>query len=76
MTPSGSRQRYSLYFIPAVGIAAAVFGLFYGYIGVQTLIRGDGKLATFFFVFGFGGIVLGLALFSVWRQLVRKAREG
>ena len=67
-------RRLALYFLPAVAIAAVVFGLFYGWIGIQTLRRGGGGAGLFLLVFGFGGIALGAALWTAWRSVMRGVR--
>jgi hypothetical protein len=67
-------RRFTLYFLPAVAVAGSVFGLFYGWVGVQSLVRGETGVGIFLLVFGFGGIALGVALWSVWRRLVQQAR--
>ena len=58
----------------AVAIAGGVFGLFYGWVGIQSLMRGETGVGIFLLVFGFGGIALGTAMWSVWRKLVQQAR--
>ena len=74
MSVEGLTRRLTLYFLPAIGGSAIVFGLFYGWVGIQALRRGETGAALFLLVFGFGGIALGAALFSTWRRIVGTRR--
>jgi hypothetical protein len=66
-------RRIGLYFLPAIAAAAIIFGLFYIWIGIQTIMRGESATAAFLFAFGIGGLALGSALWSVWRKFFKAA---
>ena len=69
------RPRFVFYVVPATAVIAAVFGVVYGWIGVQALLAGGGWFGVLLVVFGFGGVALGLALWRTWRTiLVRTPR--
>ena len=57
-------RSFTLYFLPAIAVSAVVFGLFYGWVGIQSLGRGEVGVGIFLLVFGFGGIALGVAMLS------------
>jgi uncharacterized membrane protein len=69
-------RRFTIYFLPAVAVAAAVFGAFYGWVGFLSLRRGEIGVGIFLVVFGIGGISLAAALWNTWRGIVRRARDG
>jgi hypothetical protein len=66
------RRRTSYYLLPGVAVAAAALGLVWGWIGITAAIAGGGPVAYLFIVFGFGGFVLGLALWRAWRGFVSR----
>ncbi len=68
------RRRSSFYLLPGLAIAAAALGLVWGWIGVTAAIGGGGPVAYLFILFGFGGIVLCLALWRAWRAFVKQAK--
>jgi hypothetical protein len=68
-------RRLALYFLPAAAAAAAIFGLFYGWIGFQAIRGGAGWVGYLLLVFGFGGITLGTALWTAWRKVVEQIRS-
>lgn len=68
-------RRFALYFLPATGAAAAVIGLFYGWIGIQAILAGAGWFGVLLLAFGVGGIALGMALWNAWRKFVGKVRS-
>ena len=63
-------RRFALYFLPAVGVAAAIIGAFYGWIGIQAIRGGAGWFGVLVVAFGVGGIALGIALMNAWRKFV------
>jgi hypothetical protein len=67
-------RRFALYFLPATGVAAAIIGAFYGWIGIQAIRGGAGWFGVLVVVFGVGGIALGIALMNAWRMFVERAR--
>ena len=67
-------RRFALYFLPATGVAAAIIGAFYGWIGIQAIRGGAGWFGVLVVVFGVGGIALGIALMNAWRNFVERAR--
>jgi hypothetical protein len=67
-------RRFALYFLPASGVAAAIIGAFYGWIGIQAVRGGAGWFGILLVVFGFGGITLGIALMNAWRKFVERAK--
>ena len=65
------RRKTSYYLLPGLSVAAAALGLVWGWIGITAAIGGGGPIAWLFIVFGFGGLVLGLALWRAWRGFMR-----
>ena len=61
----------SRYLLPGVAIVAGLVGLVWGWIGLNAAIHGGGMFAVLLIVFGFGGIVLSLALWRTWRTISR-----
>ena len=68
-------RRFALYFLPATGVAAAIIGAFYGWIGIQAVLGGAGWLGVLLVVFGVGGIALGVALMNAWRKFVERMKS-
>ncbi len=68
-------RRMSAVFLPILSIIAAVFGLYYMYLGVQTAREGEKGAAAILVVFGFAGVALGMALWRVIRMLEQRARQ-
>ena len=68
-------RRFTVYFLPAIAVAAVVFGLFYAWTAFQTCRRGEIGVGVFLLVFGLGGVALGIAMWTTWRNIVRQARE-
>jgi hypothetical protein len=68
-------RRFTVYFLPAIAVAAVVFGLFYAWTAFQTFRRGEIGVGVFLLVFGLGGVALGIAMWTTWRNIVRQARE-
>jgi hypothetical protein len=62
-----TRRGYSYYIMPALAAAAALFGVIWGWIGLTAAVHGGGMVALLLVIFGFGGIVLALALWRSWR---------
>lgn len=54
--------------LPFGAVLTAILGLYYVGWGVVALRRGNVPFALFYGVYGFGGLVLGVALWRVWRQ--------
>ena len=54
--------------LPFTALLTAVFGAYYVSWGVIAFRRGSHTFALFYGVYGLGGLVLGLALWRVWRQ--------
>jgi hypothetical protein len=67
-------RRLALYFLPATGVAAAMIGAFYGWIGIQAVRGGAGWFGVLLVVFGIGGIALGIALMNAWRKFVERMK--
>ena len=67
------RRRTSFYLLPGLAVAATALGIIWGWIGVSAVIDGGGGVAWLFIVFGFGGIVLGIALWRAWRSFGQRA---
>ena len=67
-------RRLALYFLPATGVAAAMIGAFYGWIGIQAVRGGAGWFGVLLVVFGIGGIALGIALMNAWRTFVERMK--
>lgn len=63
-----------LYFLPATGVIAAIFGAFYVWIAIAALRNGAGWVGVLLLVFGFAGIALGAALWNAWRMMLARAR--
>jgi hypothetical protein len=63
------RRGFSYRLVPALAAAAALFGLIWGWIGINAAIHGGGPVAYLLIVFGFGGIVLALALWRSWKTI-------
>lgn len=66
-------RRMSAIFLPILAVIAAVFGLYYVYLGVQTARTGEKGAAAILIVFGFAGFALGMALWRVIRLLQERA---
>lgn len=64
----------SLNLVPALAIASALFGLVWGWIGINAAIHGGGPVAYLLILFGFGGIVLALALWRTWRSIAQQRK--
>lgn len=58
-------------FLPVAALVTGAFGLYYAWWGVIALRRGSPTFALLYGGFGFGGVVLGLALWRTGRQLRR-----
>lgn len=61
-------RHWSFYFLPVIGLFATLFGLFYLYLGVRTLLAGIIGMGIFLCVFGIAGIAMAVALWSAWRK--------
>ena len=57
--------------IPIAALVTGAFGLYYVSWGVIALRRGSPAFALLYGGFGFGGVVLGVALWRTARQLRR-----
>ena len=68
-------RNISFTLIPAVAIAAALFGLVWGWIGISAAINGGGPVAYLLILFGFGGLVLALALWQTWKKIRNAAAK-
>jgi hypothetical protein len=68
-------RRLALYFLPATGVAAAIIGAFYGWIGIQAVRGGAGWFGILLVVFGIGGIALGIALMNAWRTFAERMKR-
>ena len=66
-------NRLSLYLLPVIAIFAVACGLTWGWIGIRAAIGGGGPVAYLFIVFGFGGIVLGMALWRARQALLKRS---
>jgi len=66
-------RRFPLYFLPAIAVAAIIFGAFYAWAGIQAIRAGTGIVGYFLLLFGAGGIALGAALFTSWRRIIGRA---
>lgn len=72
--PAAMLSRASLrYLLPLAVLFTTVFGAYYIGWGLVALRRGNVPFALFYGLYGFGGVVLGLALWRVWRQSRRPA---
>jgi len=69
------RRRTSYYLLPGLAIAAAALGLVWGWIGISATINGGGPVAWLFVVFGFGGVVLGMAMWRAWRTFGQRTDQ-
>lgn len=63
------RRNISYTLVPALAIFAALFGLVWGWIGISSAINGGGPVSFLLILFGFGGIVLALALWQTWKKI-------
>ena len=61
----------SMYFLPAMGVAAAIFGAFYLWAGVRNLIAQNWMMGMLITAFGICGIALGMALWRAWKTFGR-----
>jgi hypothetical protein len=68
-------KRMSAYFLPVLAALATMFGFFYIYAAIRPLRTGDTGTAVFLLVFGFGGVALGVALWTTWRKFAIARRE-
>ena len=65
----------SWYVLPLIAIGAAIFGFVWIWIGANAAMHEGGPVAYLLIVFGFGGIVLGLALWNTWRSMTSRKVE-
>lgn len=66
------RRPLSYTLVPALALAAALFGLVWGWIGIKAAVAGGGPVAYLLILFGFGGIVMALALWRTWRTITAR----
>lgn len=69
------RRNLSTVLVPALALFAAAFGVVWGWIGISSAINGGGPVAFLFILFGFGGVVLALALWQTWKKIVAAQRD-
>ncbi len=62
--------------VPALAVAAALFGVVWGWIGINAAIHDGGPVAYLLILFGFGGIVLSMALWRTWKLVRERAKAG
>jgi hypothetical protein len=67
-----SRLKFAI--IPVLAAASLVFGLVWGWIGINAAFHEGGPVAYLLILFGFGGIVLALALWRAWRVVAPQAK--
>jgi hypothetical protein len=64
-------KRMSWYFLPAMAVAAAVFGAFYLWAGVRNLLAANWGMGALISAFGICGIALGMALWQFWKKFAK-----
>ncbi len=62
--------------VPIFAAAAALFGVVWGWVGINAAIHGGGPVAYLLILFGFGGIVLSMALWRTWKMVRARINEG
>lgn len=67
------QPKFVYYVLPTAGAMAVVFGIVYGWVGINALVHGGGWVAGVLIVFGFAGVTLGLALWRAWRMVGRRS---
>ena len=64
--------RLGLLLVPLLAIFAAVSGLYYSFNGARALARQEWGTGALLILLGLIGLALGLALWTVVRQLLRR----